>query len=58
MHAVRIVAAIPLLPGVGLTAFDYLLALTVGTLYRDECHRPPFQETEGSMAYIRVKVQI
>jgi hypothetical protein len=36
------VAAIALFPGVGLTAFDYLLALTIETPHRDEDHCAPF----------------
>ena len=47
MGAVRIVAALALFAGVGLAAFDHLLALTVGTSDRNEGHRLSFQEKEG-----------
>src|SRR5215470_6194312 len=44
MGAVGIVATIALFPGVGLAAFDHLLALIVGTSDRHADHRTPFQE--------------
>jgi hypothetical protein len=44
MEAVGIVAAIALCAGVGLTAFDHLLTLTVGTSDRNEDHRISFQD--------------
>jgi hypothetical protein len=55
---VGILAAIALLLGVGLAAFDHVIALTRGTSYRNEYHRVPLARDRLSMAYILVKVQI
>jgi hypothetical protein len=58
MRTVGILAAIALLLGVGLAAFDHVIALTIGTSYRNEYHRVPLSRDRLSMAYIPVKVQI
>ena len=53
-----ILAAIALLLGVGLAAFDHLIALTIGTSYRNEYHKALLSRDRFIMVYIPVKVQI
>ena len=58
MEAGGIVAAIALFAGVGLAAFDHVVALTIGTSHRNEDHHLTLSEERVSMADISVKVQI